>query len=182
MAGRGKEFEGELKNSLRFFKDVEKNVMFSKNELLGGRFHFHEDLLPDFFVFTEEGKFFLLEAKKVQSKTSFNFGLIKKHQLRDLRRASKWPNGYGYVLINFRHSKKTARSERWSFTYAISINKFLRFKKDNDRSSIPVSYIKEHGVELKPRKYEVPKLKKDSEGLTKVNGWDLSPILFKEKK
>lgn len=174
---RGKEFENEIKNSLRYYKDVEKNVMFSKNELLGGKFHFHEDLLPDFFVFTDRGIFWLLECKKIQNKNSFPFWLLKKHQIKDLRRVSKWPNGKGVVLLNFRSPKKS--EEKWNEVFAIPIRKFIKYVKSTDRKSLKRSWVQENCMRLEKRKFEVPKTKK--EGTVKISGWDIGKLLFKKE-
>lgn len=175
--GRGKEFEFELKNSLKLLED-EKLLTFGKNEALGGRFKRIPRLHPDFYVFTYPyGQFFYLEAKSTQNKKSFPFKNIHKHQIRDLRRADKAPNGHGWFVINFKSGWKVPRQIGWNDVYAIPIKRYFAFREIDGRSSMTKEYCERFGIKLK--KIKIQRFAKSGKEYF-INGWNLK-VLLEEK-
>ena len=149
----GRQFEREINKSLEEEKK-EKKLVHSKNELLGGRFHFKKDLLPDFFVYVYTGDFWLLECKSCQRKTAFPFINIKKHQTRDLNMVRKWPRGYGVFLINFRSPRKIkTKKDKWNETFIVPVKVYKRYKKKTGRSSMRRDWIRENCEELPRKKF-----------------------------
>lgn len=152
-------------------------LVHSKNELLGGRFHFKKDILPDFFVFTNLGGFWLLECKSSQGKTAFPFINIKPHQTRDLRMVAKWPRGHGVFLINFRSPRKIkTKKDKWNETFIVTVKAYRKYKKKTKRSSMRRDWIRENCEEL-PRKKFVTEV---NGKLRKFWGYDMS-FLFGDK-
>ena len=170
MRGYGKLFETETKNGLKWLEE-QKLLTFGKNEALGGRFHRLPQLHPDFYVFTSLGQFFYLECKSTQAKKSFAFKNIKSHQIRELRRVSKWPNGRGYFLINFRSKWDVAKEDSWNETYIVTIKQFLKYREVTGRESFEKQWIVDNCLKLKRVKYD---------GITKngkpklITAWDMN--------
>lgn len=168
--GSGKRFEAELKHTLQIY-EMNRQLIFSKNEALGGRFHRQPRLLPDFFVFVQSGKFILLEAKVTEKKTMFPFANIKNHQINCMRKVSKWPNGFSYFLINFRNKKRNDND-----TFAVPIQVMLKYRKETGRNSFARDWIytTDQVIRIKPIKFN----SETSGGNRKVvKGWDLSKLL-----
>lgn len=82
-----------------------------------------------------KGKYIDFEAKETKSKTSFSLNNIHKHQIEHLIRI-KNHGGISFLIIRF-----TLLNE----TFLLETEKVESFLNDNDRKSIPLSYIKENG-------------------------------------
>lgn len=173
--GAGKQFEFEIKNFLKSMED-QRLLTFGKNEALGGRFKRIPRLHPDFYVFTfPYGQFFYLEAKSTQNKKSFPFKNIKSHQIRDLRRVDKAPNGHGWFVINFRAGWRVPRSQRWNDTFIIPVKRFLEYRETTGRSSMTKDYCEQFGIKVKMTKTERVSFKT---GKTyHVDAWNLKSLL-----
>jgi len=173
--GAGKQFEFEIKNFLKSAED-QRLLTFGKNEALGGRFKRIPQLHPDFYVFIHEtGQFFYLEAKSTQNKNSFPFKNIKKHQIRDLRRTDKSPNGHGWFIINFRSSWRVPRRDRVNDTFIIPVKRFVEYRETTGRSSMTKNYCEQFGIKIKMAKIKKYNAKTDK--WYTVDGWDLSPLM-----
>lgn len=82
-----------------------------------------------------KGKYIDFEAKETKSKTSFSLNNIHKHQIEHLIRI-KNHGGISFLIIRF-----TLLNE----TFLLETEKLESFLNDNNRKSIPLSYIKENG-------------------------------------
>lgn len=177
MKGAGKEFEGSIKNYLKQMED-QKLLTYGKNEALGGRFRRIPRLHPDFYIFTlTTGQFFYLEAKSTQNKKSFPFKNIHDHQIKDLRRVDRSPNGHGWFIINFKSSWKIPKRDGWNESYIIPIKIFLEYRKATGRSSMTKEHIERFGFKVKLVKIE--RLAKTGNKYF-VDAWNLD-ILLREK-
>lgn len=88
-----------------------------------------------------KGKYIEFDAKETQSKTSFALANIHNHQLEHIKKVYKL-NGLVFLIIRFVLLNET---------YILMGRDFLEFINNNNRKSIPYSYIKEKGfpIELK---------------------------------
>ena len=86
-------------------------------------------------------KYIEFDAKETQSKTSFALANIHNHQLEHIKKVYKL-NGVVFLIIRFVLLNET---------YILMGRDFLEFIDNNNRKSIPYSYIKEKGfpIELK---------------------------------
>lgn len=168
--GQGKRFETEVKHTLQIYEKT-KQLIWSKNEALGGRFHRQPRLLPDFFIFNHIGKFILLEAKVTEKKTSFPFQNIKAHQINCMKKVARWPNGLSYFLINFRNKKRNENE-----MYAVPIQVFLKYRKDTGRNTMEKEWVRktDQVVKIERKRYD----SETSGGNAKrVEGWNLEALL-----
>lgn len=82
-----------------------------------------------------KGKYIDFEAKETKNKTSFPLRNIHKHQIEHLLRVLNH-GGISFLIIRFTTLNKTFFLD----------SKYLEiFLKENDRKSIPLSYIEENG-------------------------------------
>ena len=88
-----------------------------------------------------KGKYIKFDAKETQSKTSFALANIHNHQLEHIKKVYKL-NGLVFLIIRFVLLNET---------YILIGRDLLEFIDNNNRKSIPYSYIKEKGyiIELK---------------------------------
>lgn len=86
-----------------------------------------------------KGKYIDFEAKETKSKTSFSLNNIHKHQLVHLNRILKH-GGISFLIIRFTTIGKT---------FLLFTKDFSNYINNNDRKSIPLSYIEEKGFLLK---------------------------------
>ena len=86
-----------------------------------------------------KGKYIDFEAKETKSKTAFNLNNIHKHQIVHLEKVLKH-GGISFLIIRFTTINKT---------FLLFTEDFSNYIKDNDRKSIPLSYIEEKGYLLK---------------------------------
>lgn len=82
-----------------------------------------------------KGKYIDFEAKETKSKTSFSLNNIHKHQIDHLIKI-KNHGGISFLIIRF-----TTLNE----TFLLEISKLETFLNNNERKSIPISYIKNNG-------------------------------------
>ena len=82
-----------------------------------------------------KGKYIDFEAKETTNKTSFPLNNIHDHQLKHLENIYKH-KGIAFLIIRF-----TSLNE----TYILMEKDLLNFLDNNNRKSIPISYIKKHG-------------------------------------
>ena len=86
-----------------------------------------------------KGNYIDFEAKETKSKTAFNLNNIHKHQIEHLKRVIKH-GGISFLIIRFTVLEKT---------FLIFAKDFCDYIKNNDRKSVPLSYIEEKGYLLK---------------------------------
>lgn len=139
MKNEGKRFEEDFKKSvpekyfIYRFKDGTANFKGTKNENV--RFQAHN--ICDFQVVTEN-KVFLLELKSYNG-VSIPLSGIRKTQLEEMLKASKYKSIEPYFMFNFRPLQKV---------YAVKVEKVQEFIEKAERKSIPVKWCIENGVEI----------------------------------
>lgn len=88
-----------------------------------------------------KGKYIDFEAKETKSKTSFSLNNIHKHQIEHLVKIEKH-GGISFLIIRFVTLEKT---------FLIFTKDFMSYINNNDRKSIPFSYIEEKGYLIKEK-------------------------------
>ena len=83
-----------------------------------------------------KGKYIDFEAKETKSKTSFPLSNIHDHQLKHIEGVIRH-KGYSFLIILI--------NEEY---YLLSGEKLLQFIHNNNRKSIPYTYIKENGIKI----------------------------------
>lgn len=86
-----------------------------------------------------KGKYIDFEAKETKSKTSFTLNNIHNHQILHLKKIIDH-GGISFLIIRFTALDKT---------YLLLTEDLLNFINNNDRKSIPLSYIEEKGYLIK---------------------------------
>ncbi len=86
-----------------------------------------------------KGKYIDFEAKETQNKTSFPFHNISEHQIKHLETVLKH-GAIAFLIINF---------SKLDETYFLDAKHILHYYYQEDRKSIPYSFIKENGYLLK---------------------------------
>lgn len=86
-----------------------------------------------------KGKYIDFEAKETKSLTSFPIKNIHKHQIDHLNRIHSL-GGIGFIIVRF---------TTLNITYLLYIEQLNDFINNNKKSSIPISYFKEHGYLIK---------------------------------
>ena len=86
-----------------------------------------------------KGKYIDFEAKETKSKTSFSLNNIHDHQIKHLERVLLH-GGISFLIIRFTTIDNT---------FLIFTEDFINYINNNDRKSIPLSYIKDKGYLLK---------------------------------
>ena len=79
------------------------------------------------------------EAKETSNKTSFPLSSLHQHQIDHLR-SVRQHGAIAFIIIRF-----TVLEE----TYVVFAEELLSFLKSNTRKSIPLTWIKEHGHEVR---------------------------------
>ena len=82
-----------------------------------------------------KGKYIDFEAKETKSKTSFSLNNIHKHQIDHLIKV-KNHGGISFLVIRFTTINKT---------FLLETEKLEKFLYNNERKSIPLSYISDNG-------------------------------------
>ena len=82
-----------------------------------------------------KGKYIDFEAKETKSKTSFSLNNIHKHQIDHLIKV-KNHGGISFLIIRFTTLNKT---------FFLETKKLEEFLYNNERKSIPLSYISDNG-------------------------------------
>lgn len=88
-----------------------------------------------------KGKYLDFEAKETTHKTSFPLSNIHNHQINHLKAIWKH-GGIGFIIVRFTHLNET---------YLLTIEKLLDFLNISQRKSIPLTYFKENGHQIKDK-------------------------------
>lgn len=86
-----------------------------------------------------KGNYIDYEAKETQNKTSFPLANIHPHQIRHIRNIES-ENGICFLIIRFVLQDKT---------FLLPAKDFLEFLDNENRKSIPISYIERRGKIIK---------------------------------
>lgn len=125
-------FENELSTTFRAFNYHWCKLAVASTK----RIAFLKDSHYDFFVLSD-GNYYAIEAKSKKVFASFEFSLVREHQVESLKHA-KSRGGHAYFLINFRKPK--------NIVYAIDIEDFIEMRNnlltgEKPRKSIPREYF-----------------------------------------
>lgn len=86
-----------------------------------------------------KGKYIDFEAKETNSKTSFPLNNLQENQLFHIKNVVK-NRGISFLIISFSLLEKY---------YLLMGKDLIEFLQNNERKSIPLSYIEKHGHEIK---------------------------------
>ena len=144
---RGMTLESDINSSNNYYLENDIAIIYKKPtptkviKLVGNRIKdgFYEIPSTTDYNGIYKGRYIDFEAKETKSKTSFPLTNIHKHQIRHLERITNH-GGIAFIIIRF-----TTINE----TYLILAKDFIDYFKNNDKKSIPVSYIKEKGFLIK---------------------------------
>lgn len=166
-------FETEIDHSIEYFR---KNVLLTGDRIRDKVYHFgsfsaakRDESLFDFWIFN--GRFFGIEAKQTAER-SLPYKNIKEHQIANLKVVNDL-GGVGIFLINFHSTKRTAKGNKLNLTYALNVKDFLAYKENNERSSIPLEYIIEKGLNLDKVQVGFTKPRKEESEPKPIMGWNL---------
>ncbi len=79
------------------------------------------------------------EAKEISSKTSFPFSFLHDHQIKHLRMVHK-QKACAFLIIRFTY---------YDETFLIPCSKLFDFMDNNERKSLPYTWVKEEGYLIK---------------------------------
>ena len=85
-----------------------------------------------------KGKYIDFEAKETKNSNYFPLKNIHTHQIKHMEKVIQM-NGITFLIIRF---------SSLNLTFYLDGSKLLSFIEKNDRKSIPVSYFKEHGIQI----------------------------------
>ncbi|MDO4500047.1 MAG: Holliday junction resolvase RecU [Erysipelotrichaceae bacterium] len=86
-----------------------------------------------------KGRYIDFEAKEIASATAFPFACIHAHQIKHLEGVLRH-GAIAFIIIRMSH---------YGIDYLIKAEDFLNYYKNADRKSLPYSWIKENGYEIK---------------------------------
>ena len=138
----GKRFEEN------FRKSVPKDVFYYRFKdgtasWDGANTRFQHYNICDCMIFT--GRLYLLELKSTQGK-SLPITRIRQSQLRELTSTLIYENIVAGLVINFSDTEDT---------FFLHIEKLVNFIDRDERKSIPLVYLEEHGVRIENKKLKV---------------------------
>lgn len=141
----GKRFEQKFRESMEphaFVLRIRDNVTFKNGHTFG------EESEADFLVANSESSY-LVECKAT-SKKSLEFYNVKEHQEESLLDFDGLGDlTHGFLAVEF-YSKEGYRKPHTMFL--LPITEWMRFKGSSDRKSVPISYFREHGIEVPYKK------------------------------
>lgn len=146
--GRGMDLENDLNLTNEYYRRIDKAYIYKKptpiklvkvdykhNRINEGYFE-----MPSTTDYNGlyKGKYIDFEAKETTSLTSFPLGNIHEHQLKHLENIYRH-KGIAFLIIRFTKLEET---------YILLEQDLLDFIKNNDRKSIPISYMREKGLRV----------------------------------
>lgn len=151
-AHRGMTLESDINNSNKYYLDNDIAVIYKKptpikvvkvnyNNRINTKIieAYYEVPSTTDYNGIYKGKYIDFEAKETKSKTAFSLNNIHKHQIVHLEKVLKH-GGISFLIIRFTTINKT---------YLLFTEDFLSYINNNDRKSIPLSFIEEKGFLLK---------------------------------
>ena len=146
---RGMDLESMLNNSNKHYLNIDKAIIYKKPTPIGvvkvsyknnhkiiDKGYFKEQSTLDYNGIYK-GKYIDFEAKVTKNKTSFPLSNIHPHQIDHIKRIIKH-GGIAFLIIMINE-----------IVYLLPGDNFLKFLETTQRKSIPYSYIKENGYEIK---------------------------------
>jgi len=148
---RGMSFEDDINTTNSYYREINKAVIYKKPTPITlvkvsypkrsaakiTEAYFSKPSTTDYNGIYK-GKYLDFEAKECQSKTSFSFSYIHKHQIEHLERVLNH-GAIAFILI---------RMTSLDTTYLIKADTFISFYKSTTRKSLPINWIKENGYEI----------------------------------
>ena len=139
----GKQCENDIKNSI----PKDKNYFFYRFRDNAANFgsgnsntRFSSNNLCDCLIMAKDKLFFV--ELKTHKGASLPLSAIRKNQLDGMAKINH-PNIRAVFIINFRDKNKT---------YSIAAKELKNYFDNNDRKSIPIGYLEEHGTEIIAKK------------------------------
>ena len=147
-ANRGMDLENDINISNEHYRNIDKALIYkkptpikiskvnypSKNKAIISEAFFEIPSTTDYNGIYK-GRYIDFEAKETKSKTSFSLNNIHKHQIDHLIKV-KNHGGISFLIIRFTTINKT---------FLLETQKLEEFLYNNERKSIPLSYINDNG-------------------------------------
>ena len=146
-ANRGMTLENELNSTNTYYLENNIAVIYKKPtpvkvlKQINGKVikgYFEKPSTTDYNGLYK-GKYIDFEAKETKSKTSFPLNNIHPHQIKHIKNVTDH-KGICFLIIRF-----TTLNE----TYLLFAKDFLNYIENENKKSIPLSYIKENGHLIK---------------------------------
>ncbi len=144
---RGMSFEQEINESNEYYKENNIALIYKKPTPIRIVKCANNTITEAYFEYKSttdycgvyKGKFIDFEAKSVSSKTSFPLSNIRKNQIEHAKNVIK-NNGISFFFIEFYNL------EKYFILFSFDL---LDFVETHKKSSIPLSYFYEKGIEIK---------------------------------
>lgn len=153
---RGLDLEDDINNSNKYYLEKDIAIIYKKPTPIkvvkvdyNGRINtvikeaYYEIPSTTDYNGIYKGKYIDFEAKETQSKTSFALSNIHNHQIKHLMSVLNH-GGISFLIIRFYKLNKT---------FLLETSKLKSFLENNDRKSIPLSYIEKNGYIIKEGYY-----------------------------
>ena len=144
---RGMTLESDINSTNKYYLDNDIALIYKKptptkvTKLVGNRIKdgFYEIPSTTDYNGIYKSKYIDFEAKETKSKTSFSLNNIHKHQIVHLEKIIKH-GGISFLIIRFTTLGKT---------FLLFTEDFISYINNNERKSVPISYIEDKGYLLK---------------------------------
>lgn len=147
-ANRGMALESLLNETNEYYNEKDMALIFKKPTPIGiseARYTNHGRIIKNGYFKAQstldyngiyKGHYVEFEAKETQSKTSFPLANFHEHQLKYIRRVLEH-GGICFIILKMNQ-----------LIYFFKGEDLIRFLDENNRKSIPYSYIQKHGIVL----------------------------------
>ena len=146
---RGMDLETLLNETNEYYLEKDIAIIYKKPTPIGinkVRFENNKQVIKEAYFKSQstldyngiyKGYYVDFDAKETLSKTAFPLSNIHEHQLEHIRRIDKH-GGIAFLIIKMN-----------SAYFILGARKIIEFVDNNERKSIPYSYILENGLEIK---------------------------------
>ena len=148
-ANRGMDLENLLNETNQYYLEKDIAVIYKKPTPIGinkVRYENNKQVIKEAYFKSQStldyngiyrGYYVDFDAKETLSKTAFPLSNIHEHQLEHIKRIDKH-GGIAFLIIKMN-----------SAYFILGARKIIEFVDNNERKSIPYSYILENGLEIK---------------------------------
>lgn len=145
-ANRGMSLECEINETIKYLLENDICLIYKKATPIKvvkvesnviKEAYFNEESTLD-YAGVYKGKYLDFEAKETDQTTSFPLKNVMPHQLKHMENVIK-NGGYSFLLITF---------SKLNEYYILDAKILLDFIKENERKSLPLTFIKEKGIKI----------------------------------
>lgn len=149
---RGMTLESEINDSNEYYREIDKAYIYKKPtpiKITKVDYPSRDKAVIKEAFFTVpsttdyngiyKGYYIDFEAKETSSKTAFALTNIHPHQIKHLENIERH-QGIAFLIVRF---------TTWNETYLLLAKDFLKYVKEANRKSIPISFFKEKAYQIK---------------------------------